>query len=373
MSRFAAQSPASGSIPSLNGIRALAISLVFLSHGGLDWIIPGGLGVTMFFVLSGYLITTLMRREYAASGAIALRDFYLRRSLRLMPPLLTVVAVAALLSSISVIDGRFSVMGLLSVLFYFGNYHIIATDFDGLPQGLGVVWSLAVEEHYYLLYPPLAAMLLRIGSRRLSLTVLTLLCSAVLFWRCWLAQHGAADAYIAMATDTRADSILVGCLLASWSNPSLKPAESRRLLQDAAIAAACLCILIATLLYRDAFFRLTLRYTLQSLAIAPLIELAIARSRQAPFAWLNSRLMVYLGTISYTCYLTHQLVLYWVMDLWPQSSVAPTLAITALLTIAIAEPMRRYVEQPCARLRRQLHRRREPAATPGEALIEARR
>jgi peptidoglycan/LPS O-acetylase OafA/YrhL len=76
----------SGNIPSLDGIRAIAVCVVFFAHSGLEHLIPGGLGVTIFFVLSGYLISTLMRMEHAASGALDFRAFYLRRLLRLMPP-----------------------------------------------------------------------------------------------------------------------------------------------------------------------------------------------------------------------------------------------------------------------------------------------
>src|SRR5580765_2574799 len=107
---------ASGAIPSLDGIRAVAVSLVFFAHGGFDNLVPGGLGVTIFFVLSGYLITTLMRIEHARSGAISYRDFYLRRLLRLMPPLVIVVAAAGLLALASVTDGGFTAGGLFCAL-----------------------------------------------------------------------------------------------------------------------------------------------------------------------------------------------------------------------------------------------------------------
>ena len=131
-----------GPIPSLDGVRALAVLLVFFAHSSLDKIVPGGLGVTIFFVLSGYLISTLMRIEYARSGKLDIRGFYLRRLLRLMPPLVIVVALAALASTLSLIQGQFTPSGLFAALFYLGNYHVIANDFHGLPGGLGVVWSL---------------------------------------------------------------------------------------------------------------------------------------------------------------------------------------------------------------------------------------
>lgn len=353
-----------GPIPSLDGIRALAVALVFFAHSGLDAIVPGGLGVTVFFVLSGYLISTLMRIETARTGTLDYRSFYLRRLLRLMPPLAIVVAVAAVASSLGVIAGTFAPAGLLSALFYFGNYYLIANDYGGMPAGLAVLWSLAVEEHYYIFYPPLAALLLRLGRVGLSVTVLALLCVAVLAWRWWLALNGASEAYLTMATDTRIDAILVGCLMALWRNPWLDPAPAANRLRDFGLAAACIVVLVGTLAYRNEFFRLTLRYTLQSLAIAPLIYLAVARAREPAFRWLNSRILVYIGTISYTVYLSHHMIVLAVARRWPELGWPLTTLATALLTLAVAEAMRRWVEQPCAALRRRLHRASTARSTP---------
>ena len=351
-----------GAIPSLDGIRAIAVALVFFAHNDLENVVPGGLGVTVFFVLSGYLISTLMRTEYAATQALDYRAFYLRRFLRLMPPLVCVVALVGILAAFAVIDGAFSFGGLLAVLFYYGNYFVITNDFNGLPAGLGVVWSLAVEEHYYLFYPPLAAVLLRSGRKGLSAGVLLALCTLVLGWRCWLVWHGASAAHLTMATDTRVDAILIGCMLALWRNPWLDAVPAANSRRDAWVVAACVAVLLLTLVYRDEFFRLTVRYTLQSAAVAPLIYVAVARAERWPFRWLNARPLVYLGTISYTAYLSHHVILLLVAKHWPQLGwLAATLLVIAL-TLAVAEPMRRWVEAPCARLRKRLHGRRIAAS-----------
>lgn len=352
-----------GSIPALDGIRALAVALVFFAHGGLDGLIPGGLGVTVFFVLSGYLITTLMRIEHGRCGSLSFRAFYLRRVLRLMPPLFIVVGLTWLLAALDVIEGDFTLSGLLSVLFYFGNYHIIATDFGGIPSGVGVVWSLAVEEHYYLLYPPLALLLLRLRRPRRAVAVLLALCVAVLLWRLWLHGQGVPEHWPTMASDTRVDAILAGCVLALWHNPWLDPLPRQRRGLEALVAVACIALLLATLLYRDEAFRLTLRYSLQSLAIAPLLWLAVARAQQRPYRWLNLRPMVWLGTVSYSVYLSHQIITLGIEYQLPQLGIVPTMILAVLLTGLFAELMRRAVEQPCARLRQRLHREwfRRPA------------
>lgn len=361
-----------GAIPSLDGIRAVAVLLVFFAHSGLEQVVPGGLGVTVFFVLSGFLITTLMRIEHARSGRLALRAFYLRRLLRLMPPLAIVLVVTGVLSALSVIGGGFSVGGFLAALLYAGNYHVIANDFQGMPAGIGLVWSLAIEEHYYLVYPPLAVWLLRLRSTERAAAVLAALCLLVLAWRIVLVSRGAPADHVMMATDTRADAILVGCVLALWRNPWLEPAPPRPA-RDAGLAAACVAVLLFTLLVRDETFRLTVRYTLQSVAVAGLLWLAVARADRAPARWLGLRPLVYLGTISYTVYLVHHVVLLGLARHWPEWGWLPLTLAGALLTLAIAEPMRRWVEQPCAALRQRLHRRSlEREGAPALHLVGSR-
>jgi peptidoglycan/LPS O-acetylase OafA/YrhL len=348
-------SAAGGPIPSLDGLRAISVALVFFSHGGLENVVPGGLGVTIFFVLSGFLITTLMREEYAARGSISFRAFYLRRFLRLMPPLVIITGIAVTLSLTTALGSPFTSAGLLSVLFYFSNYFRILHGPIGLPPGLGVTWSLAIEEHFYLLYPPLALALLRFGRLLYSAMTLALLCGLILGWRCWLRLHGATEDHLSMATDTRVDAILIGCLLAMCRNPWLDSVPAANRTRDWGIAGLCLGLLLATFLWRSDFFRLTFRYTLQCLAIAGLLYLAVARAQAIPFRWLNTRPLVYLGAVSYTVYLSHYLVLIWAQGHVSVLGRVGVLAVAGLLTLGIAALMRKWVEEPCAALRRRLH------------------
>ncbi|WP_051362128.1 acyltransferase family protein [Solimonas soli] len=353
-------------IPSLDGIRAVAILLVVAAHAGLERQVPGGLGVTVFFVLSGYLITTLLRIEQARSGSIDLRAFYLRRVLRLGPPLLVVVALSALLVRIVPSNG-YTGEGLLAVLFYYGNYYMIVQDFHGVPAGIGVVWSLAVEEHFYLLYPPLALVLMRRCSPPRAAALLLAACGAVLLWRGWLATHGATASYISMATDTRIDAILAGAALAFAANPWLAPPR-RDARRDLLLGTACVALLLLSLLWRDPLFRLSLRYTVQSAAAAGLLWLAVAHGRRTPL--LNTRVAVYLGSVSYSVYLIHHLLIYALLRLWPQLPWYALLALGLGLSLLVAEPMRRWIERPCAGLRRRLAegaRRRRRGAAPAAA------
>jgi peptidoglycan/LPS O-acetylase OafA/YrhL len=253
-------------------------------------------------------------------------------------------------------------------VFYGGNYFAIAHDFQGLPAGLGVIWSLAVEEHFYLLFPPLAALLLAWRPQRAALAI-ALLCALVLAWRAWRLAHGASVDAITMSTDTRVDSILVGCGMAFWRNPWLSPPEPAHIGRDWALLALGLAVLVATLLVRDETFRLTARFTLQSLAVALLIHRAVARPASRALRWLSAAPLVYLGSISYTVYLCHHLILEGLQRAWPDAGLlfsAPWLLRTALavaLTWVVAEAMRRSVEQPCAAWRRRLHAARAPASS----------
>jgi len=348
-------SSASGPIPSLDGIRAVSVALVFLSHDNLGQLVPGGLGVTIFFVLSGYLITTLMRQEFAEHGTLSFRAFYLRRFLRLMPPLYVVTCIAVAVSLATNLGGPFTTTGLLSVLLYFSNYFLIAHGASGQPPGLGVTWSLAVEEHYYLLYPPLALLLLRLNRPRWSVLTLVTLCLLILAWRCWLALHGASEDHLSMGTDTRVDAILIGCVLALARNPWLDPVAPQSRGRDLALTLACVTLLLLTLLWRSDFFRFTFRYTLQCTAIAGLLYLAVARARTPLFRWLSWRPLVYLGAVSYTVYLAHYLVLHWAETYLARLGKLGVGLVTVAITLLIAALVREFIEKPCARLRHRLH------------------
>src|SRR5437762_5937586 len=108
-------------IPSLDGLRAVSIGLVFAGHVGFD-LTPGGFGVTVFFFLSGYLITTLLRIEHQGTGRVSLRDFYLRRVLRILPPFYAVLALAIVLALVGFLPGELKAAPLIAQLTHLTNY-----------------------------------------------------------------------------------------------------------------------------------------------------------------------------------------------------------------------------------------------------------
>jgi peptidoglycan/LPS O-acetylase OafA/YrhL len=149
-------------LASLDGLRAVSFLAVFLSHAGVPHCaVLSDPGVAVFFVLSGYLITTLLRREYERSGEIRLGIFYARRALRLLPPMLLVLLIAAGVAWTIYPPGTLRVGPVVATAMNFTNYWIVLFGGPGMAPGTERYWSLAVEEHFYVLYPLLYLFLRR--------------------------------------------------------------------------------------------------------------------------------------------------------------------------------------------------------------------
>jgi peptidoglycan/LPS O-acetylase OafA/YrhL len=355
-------------IPSLDGLRAVSFLIVFVAHAGVEQF-PGGLGVTVFFFLSGFLITTLMRVEVAATGDVSLKNFYLRRALRILPPfyiVLFVATVVGLFAYPSWLTPPLRSLPVLSQVLHFSNYWIAAHGWDGIAPGTGVYWSLAVEEHFYLLFPFAFLLLERRGiSGRGKAVVFWGVCAAVFLWRCVLVMGlGSAPDRTYLCSDTRIDSIAFGCALAVWNNPVLDagpagPAAHASGKRGAGGLAgriwfpAGIALLLATLLIRNQTFRETLRYSLQGISLTPIFVAAVARPDQGVFRALNWRPVRFLGTLSYVLYLTHHVVLFALEKETPLRGVPRAVAALVIAT-GLAWLMHRFVEKPCARLRRRL-------------------
>ncbi len=160
--------------PALDGMRAVAVSLVMLYHGGVSWAAGGFLGVDVFFVLSGFLITSLLVKEWTRSGRIALKRFWLRRARRLFPALLIVIVAAGAFFLVAQHQGRLR-GDFLSTLAYVSNWWFMSTDQSYFaqfiePSPLRHTWSLAIEEQFYILFPLLLVLLL--GRARIAMPLL---------------------------------------------------------------------------------------------------------------------------------------------------------------------------------------------------------
>jgi peptidoglycan/LPS O-acetylase OafA/YrhL len=346
--------PSSHPIPSLDGIRAMSFMIVFGSHAFGGTRVPGDLGVTIFFFLSGYLITTLLRMEIERTGSIHLAHFWQRRALRIIPPLLVVVLTTTLLAHIFYPPGAVSGANLAANLLFYDNYWQLFGD--GRPDipGLGVVWSLAVEEHFYLLFPLLYLAMQKMRlSRRGQAMLLWGLCAAVLVWRCILviATH-ASSARVFFGTDTRIDAILFGCALAVWRNPALDGAYPAPNLLRYILLPASLIVVIACAYSRGTVFTDTGCFSLEGIGLTFLFIGAMELHRAPLFRVLNFRPVMILGVLSYSLYLVHEVVLRAIRTQW--TSIAGSAVAALFLSVLAAAVLYLAIERPCARLRRAL-------------------
>jgi peptidoglycan/LPS O-acetylase OafA/YrhL len=331
-------------LASLDGLRALSIGAVILGHLSgtpgfpaalAPWLLNrywdvANLGVRVFFVISGFLITHLLLREEEARGAVSLRAFYARRIRRILPAYLTyvfVVAALAMWDVVSIPSG-----GLLAALTFTMNY----TANGGVP--LSHVWSLAVEEQFYLLWPP---MLVLLGRRRAAWAALAVVLLAPV---ARVGEHMLDPTlHTRIAFETNADLLAIGCLLALWR----EPLSRTRWYGELALArwTAPVLLLLGTACNMPYHLGLGLGQTIVALAIALMIDRCIRRPNGLAGRVLNARPIVALGTISYSLYLWQQL---FVVNHWG-AAVVGRFPVNVGLALAVAWLSRRYVELPALR------------------------
>jgi peptidoglycan/LPS O-acetylase OafA/YrhL len=296
--------------------------------------------------------------EFDRTGDISLKQFYLRRVLRIFPPFYLVLGVTALLTYVGFMQGSVNARGLLAQAGHVTNYYIISEGWwDGISPGTWVYWSLAIEEHFYLFFPLVYLLLRKTGaSRDKQALALFALCLVVLAWRYVLifALEVSKDR-VYLATDTRVDSILAGCILAIWRNPVL----DRNAWNDRKLAFAWLPIGVAmvlvSLVLREPRFEQTLRYSLQSFGLLPVFVAAIRWHDRWPFRILNYAPVRYVGFLTYSLYLMHPSMI-WALEKHTPWGLFVRGVLALGLLLAFASLIYRYVEKPCARVRRNLSR-----------------
>ena len=352
------EKPAKFYIPSLDGIRAIAFLIVFLSHAGLEFV-PGGFGVTVFFFLSGYLITTLLRREHDRSNKVDFKKFYMRRVLRIWPPfyvvLLLAVGTSFLVGGYPEFNGD-HLYAFVSQFFHFCNYYNIEYGNQFMALGTGVYWSLAVEEHFYLLFPLLYVLLRRFGlGSSLQASIFLGICLLVLLWRCLLVfKMGADYDRIFFATDTRVDSILFGCALAVAGNPALDQDRqiSGQILKYVLLPLGVV-LLLGSLLVRTDDFRDTVRYSIQGIALYPIFIAAIRFPDWIIFQPLNWRWMRFVGVLSYSLYLVHYVVIRALKTAMPELGMLGIGVASLVISLALSYAIYVLAEVPAAKLKKK--------------------
>lgn len=281
-----------GHRPALDGLRGVAIALVLLEHSGVPVIGAAGVaGVTLFFVLSGFLITSLLIEEHADSGRIDLSRFYARRVRRLLPPLLAMIAIVAVLGMTSGSRWFFDPNESLLVVFYIGNW---ATAYGADLGALSGTWSLSVEEQFYVAWPLLVIVLLRRGNvRRLMVATVCFMALSV-GARLVLLAGGATPREVYARTDTAAAALLAGAALACWLHGRRTPALSRLW---AGVG------LFGLLMVSTAGWPFKLDWTpVLAASVSVVLVLSAATS---PASWLSAAWLRWFGRRSYAMYLFH--------------------------------------------------------------------
>lgn len=363
-------------IPSFDGLRCIAVLSVLLLHGSYGLIKGGWVGVDLFFVLSGYLITSLLQHEYQISGRISLKHFYIRRALRLLPPLLLCTALGNIVWPYVLPYYPYAnrAMATLSSLFYFANCvpKTLLGPFDHL-------WSLSVEEHFYFLWPILgSAVLFKVPFRlRAFLTVMLLVLGVVartvVFY---LSPHanltyGVFSLSCDRLTLCRMDAILIGSTLAwVWSRMGCLSRPHRH-------TNAVVVVLLS------AFLRIVLSggmperlfwghggFLLTHLLCAALVGVAATAPNQP---LLSHYLLRWIGRRSYGIYVYHMPIFLALEALRKEHDTMNLILVTFLrfgLSILLAELSFRFIEQPVLQYKNRLQvTRKVPSVSPRAGAI----
>ena len=369
--------------PALDGLRALSVIAVILYHAGIQWIPGGFIGVEVFFVVSGFLITSLMIDEQHVSGKVSLKQFWIRRARRLLPALFTMLIASLIAVTFFAKDSAPDFrQDVLPALGYFSNWwqiYFVDTPYfaaNSLPM-LRHLWSLAVEEQWYVLWPIVFVFVL--GNKRIprwiSAVVIGLLAAAVMVGTAlaFSADNETRINFLYLSTITRSSGLLLGaalaCIWRPWKKAVVRFAKVRSGLADVLALGA-----LATLGYISAFIHVAdeqlYRGGLATATVASALIIAVVvRSRTSLVKRvLSIPLLVEIGRRSYGLYLWH----------WPIFVIAGArlssirLAYALTVTVIINEFVYQFIETPTRkgaignwlRQRRQLSamRRRLPVA-----------
>ncbi|MEX5633590.1 acyltransferase family protein [Parafrankia sp. FMc2] len=351
-----------GHNPALDGLRAIAVLTVFFHHMDL---VPGGyLGVDLFLVLSGFLITGLLLAERDREGWISLRAFWARRAFRLLPAFYIFVAAGIpLVLIVKGADDQWQFLrNALAAVFYVANIQRTLNPPDS-GAWFGHVWTLSLEEQFYLVWP--VALVLICRSRRLRNRLPEILISAVLLvliWREVLISAGVSNLRIYYAPDTRVDALLVGCLLAVWRYEAARGTVTRRLgtplLERVARfgPAGLLAVVVLFAVGPDLTGPPTWLARGGYLLVAVVAAVAILGADQRRPGWYYRALSCapasWVGRISYSLYLWHFPVTGVANDsLVPRFGRVPSAGVALVVSLGLASASYYLVERPVQRRR----------------------
>jgi peptidoglycan/LPS O-acetylase OafA/YrhL len=346
-------------IPAIDGLRAVAVSAVVLYHLGFSWIPGGFLGVDLFFVISGYVITRLLLDSIERGGGLDLRGFYKARARRLLPPMIFMIVVTALYITIwaqdsvkrFITDIPFALTGTI-------NWWLVAKEQDyfeaiGRPPLLQHTWSLAVESQFYLVWPIILLLVLkRFGKKVIPLAALLIaLISASLLFYVSLQLDASSDvSHIYFGTDTHSVGLFLGAALAvSWIPQNFKSevsARAQNFIDLIGVFGFVGILAIFLLIDESSPTAYKVAFPLAALfGVAIITSIVHPASRFAPI--LQNRVLLWVGERSYAIYLWH-----WVIFQISRPSVDidgqdwALIAVRILIVLALADISLKLVELP---------------------------
>ncbi|PWG78805.1 acyltransferase family protein [Pararcticibacter amylolyticus] len=349
-------------LPYFDGFRGIAIMLVILGHLGFGNFIPGGFGVTLFFFISGFLITRLLIFEYHKNQTIDIKKFYVRRLLRLYPALLTMIAVTSALIFLTCSNASVKPY-IFSGIFYYTNYYISffrsAAPLD-CERVFDALWSLAVEEHFYLFFPFIFLFFNKNTRHLISILILIAILSLLirLFILMFNNDFNQSSLIIYHSTHTRVDSIIYGCLSAILIYKQNSKTYMGILNNKLTVFIGVALILIS-LLYRDPLFRESIRYSIQGLALMLLLPGPMFYPSDSLLKKLiESPALIFIGKLSYSLYLFNGLCIMMMNEYFQENFFegvhsAKWMAATISLTIIFSLTSYYLVEKPFVHIRKQ--------------------
>jgi peptidoglycan/LPS O-acetylase OafA/YrhL len=319
-----------------------------------DFFTGGFLGVDVFFVLSGFLITALLLREQADHGGVRFGSFYVRRALRLLPALFVLLMAHAIYARVAHLPSAAEISTIRAAIFYYVNWYGV-WHLLGVAQGLGHLWSLAIEEQFYLVWP--TVLVLFLGLRRKTTWVTVILVAAIVaigVHRALMWEHGTSWLFIFLRTDTRADSLLVGALLACLWVRRRTPTKG---LVPAAWIASGVLLLCVEFSRPDTGFVYLGGFTVVAIAVAVLVLATLDSS------WPGNHLLSLaplraIGRVSYGLYLWHLPVFFAVLHYGIHWSAVVRVIVAYGASAALTTLSWILVETPALRVKRRLAGRR---------------